>query len=100
MSDLLNGITSTISSCAAWAHDSIKELPIAGPFYTLVREKTDAPLGTIVNTVKDYISPYFQKAYTAVEPKVREYSIIATVVGSGAVIFVCYRLFTSRKPNP
>ena len=98
---MINGITTWISNNVQWAHQSMKELPVAGQAYTLFADNIGTPLAELGGEVKAYVGPFFNETYKVVQPKVRENPlVVGLLAGTMALIVVraVYKHFYPTKP--
>ena len=82
MSHYFSGIGTRIADFGTWAHQSLKELPVAGDLY--------GRASVIASDVKDFVTPYFRDLRNVVEPQIRKHPT-ALKVGGGILAFVFIR---------
>lgn len=99
MSEYLKLVTTNVTNFANWAHQSIKELPVAGHVYDKFNEWVSLPAWNLGCRVKDIATPILKNARAIVEPHVRKHPIISGVLIGTALLIVFHRVANYNWPT-
>ena len=95
----MSAVTTLVRNIAKWAHQSIKEIPVAGHVYTRFNEKISTPLWNLGCKGQKYVAPFFNRFRTFAEPKIHRKPVITSVVLISMTLFigrVVYRYLNLR----
>ncbi len=95
---MINTAMNYLMDGAKWMHQSIKEIPVAGPFYNSFNENISQPAWEQGKKVIAIAAPYFNPIRDKVMEKAKEYPIIAPIVGGTALFVVARAVYLRYNP--
>lgn len=95
---MINTAMSYLSSAAVWVHQTIREIPVAGPFYNSFNENISSPLWEQGNRVATIAAPYFNPIRDKVVEKAKEYPTVATALCLTPLFFLVRAVYLKYNP--
>lgn len=97
---MINTAMTYLADGARWMHQTIKEIPVAGPVYNSFNANISAPLWEQGKKIVAVAAPYFKPIRDKVMEKASEYPIIATMVCAAPLFFLARAVYLKYHTAP